>query len=327
MSTLLVYDVGGTRLRAARWCPEAGLRAVVRRPAPSYRVRPDLDGSGLVETLIEEMRDQSEELGLTAPDAVAVGFAGPVDPRGRAWSAPTLWAGRVVGPVDLPALLRRAFPGAAVDVVNDVTAAGHRYLRAADDSLCIVTVSSGIGHKVFVRGRAAVGPRGRGGELGHLRVDWTADAPRCDCGGRGHLGAVASGRAVGPVAARRARADAVGWRRSALAAVCPDPAALTGEQLVAHEADPWARSLLVELATPLGRALAAVHVDTGVERFVLVGGFALAAGPVWLEGVRAAARSGAWDTGQDWSTMVELGLPDDDAGLVGLGLRHDRGRA
>ena len=61
-------------------------------------------------------------------------------------------------------------------------------------NIAIVTVGSGVGHKVFLQGLPVAGVNGRGGEIGHLRVDWAADAIRCDCGGSGHVGGLASGR-------------------------------------------------------------------------------------------------------------------------------------
>jgi glucokinase len=65
--------------------------------------------------------------------------------------------------------------------------------------------------------------------------------------------------------------------------------------------------------------LAAVHLSMGVERFVIIGGFALALGePYRLELVRAAATCG-WRMGQDWNSMIELGHPEDNSGLLGAG--------
>lgn len=61
------------------------------------------------------------------------------------------------------------------------------------------------------------------------------------------------------------------------------------------------------------------HALVGVERFILVGGFALALGEAYrIEVVRGAA-SGCWSLGQDWDGMIALGEPDDFAGLIGAG--------
>ena len=79
-------------------------------------------------------------------------------------------------------------------VLNDLAAAGFRYVAEGLSDFAIVTVGSGVGHKVFLGGRPLAGVNGRGGEIGHLRVDFSADALACDCGGFGHVGGLASGR-------------------------------------------------------------------------------------------------------------------------------------
>ncbi|MCB9764505.1 MAG: ROK family protein [Alphaproteobacteria bacterium] len=304
MSDLLV-DLGGTSLRGATRVD--GALRVRRVPAPGFVQHPALDGPALVEALLAALVELAAALGVPAPDRLGLGFPGPTDPAGRAWKAPTLWGDRVGGPVDLPALLRQAWPQAALHVVNDVTGAGYRYLRDRRDSLCVVTVSSGVGHKVFIDGQPAVGAHGRGGELGHLRMDWSSDAPRCDCGGVGHLGALSSGRAV-PWQARQ-EPNPPPWAQGEV----------TAEDLAAHYPhDPWALRVADRLAAPLGRALAAVHIDVGIERFVIMGGLGVALGPAWAGQVAAHAAAACWDTGQDWREGVETGEEDDDSVLLGL---------
>ena len=183
-----------------------------------------------------------------------------------------------------------------------------------------MTVSSGIGHKVFAHGRPVVGPHGRGGEIGHLRIDFSPDAPTCDCGHRGHLGALASGRASRYQMMLLAEEDPRGFRESLLAArYGADPVGIHNEHLVAafHLRDAWTERLIERMAEPLGFALAAIHLTVGVERFVLIGGFALALGPHYRSLLAAAAARHGWDLGLEWNHAVELGQPDDNAGLIG----------
>jgi len=82
----------------------------------------------------------------------------------------------------------------------------------------------------------------------------------CECGGRGHLGAVSSGRAVLEYARTRA----------------PEKVrneGLTSGDLVAafRRGEPWAVEIIEHRAGPLGWALAAMHLGLGIERFVLIG--------------------------------------------------------
>jgi glucokinase len=238
-------------------------------------------------------------------------------------AAPTIWGAREIAPDALRKGLARLWPSLRVEIMNDVTAAGYRYLRSPEDEFCIVTVSSGIGNKMFINGRPLVGRSGRGGELGHLEVDSSEDAPLCECGGRGHLGAVSSGRAALEYARKRAR---VGWegdgvKNPAMGATGFKVDRLTSSDLAVafKRAEPWAIEVIEHVAAPLGWALAAMHMAIGVARFVLIGGFALALGESYRQLVARAAGARCWECSGDWSTMVELGVDDDWSGLLGAG--------
>ena len=320
----LVLDLGGTTVRAGVYDPERdALARVGRRSTPNRWTLP----SASPDTIYTRVFDEIENLARgVLPDArptvVSLAFPGPLDAAGNALAAPTVFGASLPLRLPLRADLQRRWPDARVLVLNDLTAAGYRYLRGADDDLCVVTVSSGVGHKVFVDGRPLVGRGGRGGEIGHLRVDFSADAPACDCGGLGHLGALASARGALAVARRRAARDADAFGRSLLAGVVAgDPDALDTRALVAafHAGDPWAGTLIRDVARPLGRALTALHLGVGVERFVIIGGFALALGERYRQELVHAVAESAWNLGTDWNAMVDLGVDDDDAGLLGAG--------
>jgi glucokinase len=206
--------------------------------------------------------------------------------------------------------------------MNDVTAAGYRYLHPPVEDFCLVTVSSGVGLKIFVGGRPVVGAAGRGGEIGHLRVDFSPEAPVCDCGGRGHLGALASGRGALQAALRLARQGDPSFAVSLLGRrLQGDLAGLDNRALVDafRDGDLWACGLIRRAAQPLGQALASIHVSLGIERFVIVGGFAQALGEGYRQELVRAARGSCWELGQDWETMIALGDPEDTDGLLGAG--------
>jgi glucokinase len=318
----LVFDVGGTSLRAALYDPEA--RQILRRihgPAPSHERLPALDAPALRGALLDAMAAMGRELsGEAAPARVVAAMPGPVDARGRVLSCPTLWGDLPTGIVDMRAELERRFPRSSVHVLNDVTAAGYRYIEAGDESLCVVTVSSGIGNKVFLSGKPVLGTGYRGGELGHWRVDLSAEAPLCDCGARGHLGAIASGRGVLRLSSARARAQPEAFLRSTLGR-SEDPEQIDDRALAAafRAGDPWVRAVVRDAARPLGQALAAVHLTTGLERFILIGGFALALGEPYRAELVAAAAACAWSRGQDWDEAIALGDPGEAIGLLGAG--------
>ncbi|MFI5617766.1 ROK family protein [Streptomyces sp. NPDC051567] len=336
--------MGGTNLRVG-WA-EAGSATVlgVRREAvegiarfPAAPVE-ELQAR-VVDQLVRVLRERLRAA-PRRPSALAVAFAGPVGRTGVVTDAPTVWGRR--GPaLPLAEILGRE-TGVPARVLNDVTAAGWRYMAPApeeedeeedEDFFCMVTVSSGVGNKLFRHGEVVVPEDGRGGEIGHLRVDFTPDAPRCDCGEPGHLGAIASGRgalnATVALARRRPRAFA----RSTLYAACGGEAT----RLTAHQVATGLRGgdgFAVRAVTPgaghLARVLAAVHAAVGVRRFVVMGGFARAAGPGYLRllGEEMSRAGGLGAAPGDIAAMLHAAAPDDDDGLIGCAryLHHHLGR-
>lgn len=257
-----------------------------------------------------------------SPGIVSVAFAGPIDAHGRVLAAPTIWGPSPGQPLNLISRLAQFWPAAQILVMNDVAAAGYRYLRDPGEDFCMVTVSSGIGNKVFLRGSPMVGLGGRGGEIGHVQVDFSPDAPLCDCGAPGHLGAIASGRGTLSMARRFAQRCPEAFAHSMLGQRFGEHLdSLENLDIVEafHAKDAWTLNLIQHVAHPLGQMLAAIHLGVGIERFVLIGGFALALGEPYRLEVARAAWSCAWDIGQDWQTMLELGAPDDYSGLIGAG--------
>jgi 3-dehydroquinate synthetase/predicted NBD/HSP70 family sugar kinase len=323
-SEILVFDVGGTRLRGGIYST-AGDRLIRWKeiPTPSFRALATRDAEAVRRALRQDLgRLGKSLLDGRSPASVSIAFAGPVDSAGRLLAAPTVWGDARSGPISLRDELAPLWPTASVVVMNDVTAAGYRYLRRPDENLCVVTVSSGIGHKVFVDGRPVLGPSGRGGEIGHWRVDDSAEAPHCECGGRGHLGALASGAAALHQVTRLAKQDPDAFQASELGRTLGTAIQeLDNRELVRCflEGDPFARRVIRQMAEPLGRALAAIHLAVGTERFVIFGGFATALGPDYRDLVSHAAAGAGWDLGADWQGMLELGCADGLDGIVGAG--------
>jgi predicted NBD/HSP70 family sugar kinase len=321
-SAILVLEVGGTTLRAALFAP--GSHALTNRRSaltPNHLDRvdePDLQGDVLAELSLLA----TGVLDGALPRLVAIAYPGPIDEKGRVLAAPTV-LGRPAGePFDLQGAAQELWPSARVTVLNDVTAAGYRYVASGLRDFAIITVGSGIGHKVFLEGVPRVGPGGRGGEIGHLRLDYGPAAPACECGAQGHLGALASGRGTVANVRRRAEAEPAAFAASALSLLVGSPAEVDGPHVAeAYQAgDPLVVAAVAESVRYMGQGLAAIHLDTGVESFLLVGGFALAMGETYRRQVAISARDASWNVGHDWDRGVRLGELDDDSALLGSGL-------
>ena len=121
-----------------------------------------------------------------------------------------------------------------------------------------------------------------GGELGHITIQ--PDGPRCGCGNRGCLEALASGKAIG----RRAREVASEQPDSALGRLARAP---LGEDVLdlARKGDGAALEVLWEAGTWLGIGLATL-VNVFDPEVIAMGGGVSEAGDLVLEPARRELR-------------------------------------
>lgn len=326
-----VVDVGGTTLRVGDYHPPgepgagaaAGSVSRVRRvPADGMARHPQAPVPVLQRRVVDQLAHEIARHQAGRPRPVGIAFAGPVTGDGLVLTAPTIW-GRRGAAVPLRRLLQDRL-GVPVTVVNDVTAAAWRYAAVEPEPFCLLTVSSGIGNKVFRHDEVLLDAEGHGGELGHWVCDPSPDAPLCDCGGRGHLGGIASGRGVLAAVRRAAADDPAGFGRSVLWPLSGGTPDGIDNPAVAHAVrggDPFATDVLRGTLTHLARAITAVFTSIGVRRYLIMGGFALAIGERYRELLVAELlRLGCFglDPAQV-DGMVALAESDDDHGLIGVG--------
>ena len=84
-------------------------------------------------------------------------------------------------------------------IINDANAAAlaeHANRQLSTESLALLTLGTGIGCGLTIRGKAFGGDHGCAGELGHLAIQFGDTAAECTCGRRGHLEAYAGAPAV-----------------------------------------------------------------------------------------------------------------------------------
>ena len=279
------FDIGGTNMRAAVIAVEDGEARILqqtRRATPNYLLAPSVSAQDRLDDVLRFMTEYAlgAQSGFAA-EAVAAAFPGPVDASGRITALPTIWGegGRSLCPLALDRMLEQRLPGMRVRVFNDVTAAGYRFVGEMRN-FALFTLGSGVGLKVFIDGAPQVGPHGQGGELTHMVFDPSPSAPLCDCGGRGHLGALASGRA---------------WQRLSTIA-----------EADGHVAD------LDAFAEPLARAVAMIHFSLGLETFLIAGGLSEGLGESLRHAIVRRLPEQGWNAGQDWNCMIRR-APDDDA--------------
>ena len=264
-------DVGGTKIAAGIVTTAGEILDEVRYPTPHSSEK-------LVETIagaVSEVRDGSEVGGacLAVPGLILA-------QENKVVFSPNL---RAVEGIPLKDELEPRI-GLPLTVENDGNAAAWGEFRfgvgSEADHLVFVTLGTGIGGGIITHGLLMRGAQGSGGELGHVTVQ--ATGPRCACGNRGCLEALASGTAIG----RRAREVAIEYPDSALGRLAARRQVL-GEDVteLAREGDKVALSVLEEAGTWLGVGLAG-FVNVFNPEVVAVGGGVMEAGELILEAAR-----------------------------------------
>ena len=285
-----VFDLGGTHLRCGVVAPSGALTHIIK-----LRMLSVGDGactatvwSGFRSAVVSYVQRHRHLVSKDSPLIIA--FPGPVLSNRWIVSAPTLTGASDSLPdlaVELEALAQRT-----VYLLNDVSAAAWHFAESGTaNRFMVVTVSSGIGSKVFDRQHSALvlDEPGYCGEIGRFVVDDRFDAAMCECGGLGHLAAIASGRGVEQAARRRATLEPAEFRHSRLYSE-GNGRALENEKHIVPAAlagDRWSLDVIRACTRPLSRTLLTVHMALGLQRIFLIGGFAQALGSLYLDMVRS----------------------------------------
>ncbi len=305
----LGLDVGNTQLSAACVCEDGQIVAVRHHATPA-------SADAALDALLTLASDLGDECGR--PVAVGIGFGGPVDVRAGKIESSFLssgWEGMPLGEIVAGAL------GVPAWLANDADAAGLGEAvfgagREAE-SLLYVNVGTGVGGALILDGELHTGATSGAGEIGHMVVQ--PGGPECECGKRGCVQALVSGRSM----ARRAREllDEDG-ADSTLASV---PASeLTGRHVgeAAVAGDELAGEIVAEAALWLGLALAnAVHLID--PELIVIGGGVAEIGEPFLGPVREAYRESIF--GPAGGTPIRRAHLGYDAGVVGAATVAMRG--
>jgi glucokinase len=298
----ITVDLGGTRIRAAR-CDAAG-RVQARTEQPT---RPEEGVEAVIARIVGAIRAvwPAEE----PVEAIGVGAPGPLDPRtGVVLTAPNLgWEN-----VPLAERLQERF-GVPCFVGNDanLAALGEWQYGAGrgHEHLVYLTISTGIGGGVITHGVLLEGAHGLGAELGHIVVE-AREGPRCGCGQRGCLEALASGTAIARMAREAlARGEPVPWSDR-------DPESITAADVAgaAARGDPVATAIMERAAFYLGVGIATFwHIFN--PTLVILGGGVMKAGDWFLERIREHARERAMTPA--YVTPIVRTALGEDVGLLG----------
>lgn len=277
------FDLGGTKLGGILVAPDGDeplFQAKV--PSPSG---PDAVVDAIV-AMGEQLLAEARAAGPGDVELVAAGLGAPglVDRSGTLRYGPNL-----PGVVDLPlaeVLGRRL--GVPVAVDNDATCAAwaeheRGAAKGANHSVTI-TLGTGIGAGITVKGEVLRGAHGFAGEPGHMVVD--PNGPLCPCGRRGCWERYASGSGLGRLAREAAEA---GQAAELLRRADGDVARIRGELVTAAAADgdAEAHTIIKRFAWWVALGIANL-VNVLDSELIVVGGGLVDAGDLLLDPVRAA---------------------------------------
>ncbi|HEY58064.1 MAG TPA: ROK family protein [Anaerolineae bacterium] len=182
--------------------------------------------------------------------AYGVGVPGPVDQQAGTVKTPPVMPGRRHGYPIREALVEAW--GRPVLLNNNANLGAFGEWAYGADPLLYIKVGSGIGAGWVIHGQIYCGATGSAGEIGHLTI--VENGPRCTCGNRGCLEALAGGRAI----ARQAQEAVRAQQPTQLALIIGPPETLTAHEvaLAARRGDLVAQQILRQAGEYLGIAVA-----------------------------------------------------------------------
>ena len=311
-------DLGGTNLRVAAVDDTGKLLEKVTSGTEVGKGRDQVlnDMTNEILALVAKLQHHGKLAGI------GVGVPGIIDMRtGMLRESPNL-PGWHDYPVQAEIERRLKAP---VILENDANAAalGESWLGAARDvdSMCMLTLGTGVGDGVVLDGKIWRGMTGMAGELGHINVEPEGHA--CGCGSRGCVEQYASATAI----VRMAREAIAGGSAAALQRVAEGSVEFTAKSvyLEAVQGDEPARAIFRKVGWALGIVIADLVNIFNAPMYVIGGGVSSswdAFAPAMLEEVRKRsfvyrATNPADTPGKSGATIVTRALLGSDAGLYG----------
>lgn len=280
MRRIIGIDLGGTSAKFGLFTEDGQILEISDIPSGKEK-----GSKKLLHEIAEHVKNILSDNNLSQDDLIGVGIGLP---------GPVLNASIVNGCVNLGwdltpivDILQQEGLTCPIFAENDanVAALGESWKGAAEDydSMVFVTIGTGVGGGVIIKGKLLSGAHGSGGEIGHMPVLQEELPFECGCGGRHCLEQVCSApniyRYAGELLAEDKRASSL--REFDGEFECKDIF------MAAEKGDGLAQKVIDYSADCLGRGLAILASAFDPEVFVIGGGVSNA-GDTLLDPVRAA---------------------------------------
>jgi glucokinase len=312
MSTNVVgVDMGGTKILSAVIDPEGNILSTAKVPTKA-----DKDTSIVIDRIAECIQRAIDKSGVTAASiqAVGIGAPGPLDPAtGVVIFAPNLRWKDVRLKEELEA--RVGFPTFVDNDVNIGTLGEHVFGAGRGvQNVVGIFVGTGIGGGIILQGELFHGASKTAGEIGHIIVK--AGGPRCGCGTRGCLEALASRTAM---AKQFQKAILKKGKKSVLSELTSGDlgAIRSGVLAKAIRANDKLTLKVIKKATKyLGIGIGSIVNFLNPEMIVLGGGVVEALDDTFLDSIRKASEKYALPNTLSGVQIVRAKLGD-NAGILG----------
>lgn len=302
-------DLGGTFVKTALVSEDGQILAKTSLPSEGDK-GPDRVMDVMAQS-VDRVVDEAK-INRSALRACGVGAPGPMNWRtGVVYSPPNLKGWKDVPLSD--AMGRRISMPVYVDNDANVACFGEYWSGAGQgvDSMCMLTLGTGVGGGIVVFGRLLRGIDGTAAEVGHLKVQ--RDGRPCGCGGNGCLESYAS--VTGLV--RTAEEGLSSGVESVLNELKAKGDPITGKRVseAAEAGDAFARSVIEETGRWIGIGIASLINLLNPERIVIGGGM-IDAGEMLFKPMRETAAKEAFDVPAKRAEIVTAALGG-DAGVIG----------
>ena len=309
-ANVIGVDMGGTKILSAVIGPEGNILGIAKVPTKA-----DRGPSVVIDRIADSIRKAIDKSGVapTSIEAVGIGAPGPLDPAtGVVIFAPNLRWKDVRLKDELEA--RVGFPTFVDNDVNVGTLGEHVFGAGQGfQNVVGIFVGTGIGGGIILQGELFHGASKTAGEIGHIIVK--AGGPRCGCGTRGCLEAIASRTAM----TRQFQKSIKKGQKSVLSE-------LTGGDLTAIRSGVLAKAIrlndkltlkVIKKTTKyLGVGIGSIVNFLNPEMIVLGGGVVEALDDTFLDDIRAAAEKYALPNTLSGVQIVPAKLGD-NAGILG----------
>jgi glucokinase len=176
---------------------------------------------------------------------------------------------------------------------------GHKY-----QNFVCVFIGSGIGSGIVIDGKLIRGHHFAAGEVGHMKIDSSPNARKCNCGGKGCFEEYASARAIIRLAREKIRELRDQKQTSSLLELNPDSITTESIAKLVDSEDVYCRELAAQIANYLAIGIANIANVINPEAIILGGG--IIEGFYKFDFFKSAIRSGFKKASLEVCAMTDI---------------------